>query len=104
MQLSESKLTARDFGQYSSTTKQPLKDREGNNTGSRLGGMEFDGLISHNLPTVITELRTVKSDCIDLKKDLVNKMLHDGEYNMPTTEKNSYTKLVIDTLITFLNN
>lgn len=104
MQIAESKLTARDFGSYSSSTRMPLKDREGNNTGSRLGGMEFDGLISHNIPTVINELRTVKSDCIDLKKDLVNKMLQDGEYTMPTTDRHSYTKQVIDTLITFLNN
>lgn len=37
MQLAESKLTCRDFGGYSSVTRQPLKDREGNNTGSRLG-------------------------------------------------------------------
>lgn len=37
MQLAESKLTSREFGGYSSTTKQPLKDREGNSTGSRLG-------------------------------------------------------------------
>jgi len=66
-------------------------------------GMEFDGLIAHNLPTAINELRTVKSDCIDLKKDLVNKMLHDGVYTLPSTEKLSYTKLIIDQLITFLN-
>jgi len=104
MQLAESKLTSREFGSYSSVTRQPLKDREGNSTGSRLGGMEFDGLISHNLPTVINELRTVKSDCTDLKKDLVNQMLHEGVYTLPSTKKVSYTKLVIDKLITFLNN
>jgi hypothetical protein len=67
-------------------------------------GMEFDGLISHNLPNTINELRTVKSDCIDLKKDLVNQIIHDGEYNFPNLERISYTKLVIDKLITFLNN
>lgn len=66
--------------------------------------MEFDGLISHNLPITINELRTVKSDCIDMKKDLVNQMLQEGEYTMPTSERNSYTKLVIDKLITFLNS
>jgi len=104
MQLAESKLTSREFGSYSSVTRQPLKDHEGNSTGSRLGGMEFDGLISHNLPTVINELRTVKSDCTDLKKDLVNQMLHDGVYTLPSSKKVSYTKLVIDKLITFLNN
>ena len=37
MQLAESKLTSREFGNYSCVTRQPLKDREGNSTGSRLG-------------------------------------------------------------------
>ncbi len=39
-----------------------------------------------------------------MKKDLVNQVLQKGEYIMPTSERNSYTKLVIDKLITFLNS
>jgi DNA-directed RNA polymerase beta subunit len=39
MQLAESKLTARDFGSYSAINRQPIKDKVGNSTGSRLGGI-----------------------------------------------------------------
>jgi len=41
MQLASSKLTARDFGGYSSSNRQPSKDRVGISTGSRLGGINI---------------------------------------------------------------
>ena len=39
MQLASTKITARDFGSYSVSSKQPIKDRVGISTGSRLGGI-----------------------------------------------------------------
>ena len=39
MQLASSKITARDFGSYGSSSHQPSKDRVGISTGSRLGSI-----------------------------------------------------------------
>jgi hypothetical protein len=39
-----------------------------------------------------------------MKKDLVNQMIYKGEYSLPETDRNSYTKLIIDQMIKFLNN
>lgn len=66
--------------------------------------MEFDGLIAHDLPLAIHELRTVKADAIDMKKDLIFQIINKGSYNIATNTKRSYTKAIIDSLITFLNN
>jgi len=64
----------------------------------------MDGLIAHNVPQAIHELRTVKADAIEMKRDLIYQMITKGEYNISNTCKKSYTKDVIDALITFLNN
>lgn len=101
--LSNSKLTSRDYGDYSTSTKQPIEDKYGRSKGSRLGYMEFDSLLAHNLIQTIREFRTVKSDSSNLKIDLINQMVSEGEYNLPTNKTKSYTKLIIDSLVSFLN-
>ncbi len=101
--LASSKLSARDYGDYSSSTKQPIEDKYGRSRGSRLGYMEFDSLLAHNLPQTIKEFRTVKSDSSNLKVDLINQMISSGKYDLPHHKTKSYTKLIIDSLVYFLN-
>ena len=68
--------------------------------------MEFDGLFAHNCPRTISELRTVKNDNRSMKSELIQQILTTGNYNLPTTSKgsSSYTKLIIDSLIEFINS
>ncbi len=101
--LASSKLSSRDYGDYSSSTKQPIEDKYGRSRGSRLGYMEFDSLLAHNLPQTIREFRTVKSDSSNLKIDLINQMISSGKYDLPKHKTKSYTKLIIDSLVYFLN-
>lgn len=101
---SEGKFSARDIGEYSKASKQPVKDVHGNNKGSHIGTMEFDALIAHNNIETIKEFHTVKSDSIDCKKDLNAQMIVTGRYNMPKVEQSkSYTRMIINSLMTFLS-
>lgn len=106
-QIAENKNTARDLGNYSASTKQPIKDITGgsNTHANKIGNMEMDALIAHGLVDyVIPELRTVKSDCIDMKSDLITQIIKTGEYHMKESSLNSsYTKSVIDSLMMFLS-
>ena len=102
-QLASVQFSARDIGEYSKASKQPIKDAYGQNKGSHIGTMEFDALIAHNNINTIREFHTVKSDSIDMKKDLNVQMISTGEYNLSNKKSKSYTKLIIDSLITFLS-
>lgn len=102
-QLSANKFAIRDLGGYSTASKQPVKDMYGQNKGSHLGSMEFDALIAHNNINSIKEFHTVKSDCIDLKNNLIAQLIDSGQYELPTYKSKSYTKMIIDSLMTFLN-
>lgn len=103
MHLAESKLMHRDFGNYQIGTKQPVSDRDNlRGKGSRIGGMEFDGLLAHEAISTTKELRTVKSDAIALKKQLLEQFLITGQYKLPDVKIQSHTKLIIQALLTFL--
>jgi hypothetical protein len=100
----EGKFSARDIGEYSKASKQPVKNIYGQNKGSHIGTMEFDGLIAHNNINTIREFHTVKSDSIDFKKDLNVQMINTGRYQMPNIEHNkSYTRMIINSLMKFLS-
>ena len=104
MQLSESKLNARDWGEYSASSKTPtIKGKSSIGKASRIGNMEFDALLGHDAIQAVKEIRTVKSDALHLKSDLVNQMLNTGTYNLPNDKSKSYTKTIIDSLMVFIN-
>jgi DNA-directed RNA polymerase beta subunit len=105
-QEADSRLTSRDFGAYNAINKQPKQGRSRDGSigqGSKLGQMEFDGLLAHNCIKTIRELRTVKNDVQPMKFDLANQILTTGTYNLPDVKKTSTIKLIIDGLIEFLN-
>lgn len=103
-QLASSKFSVRDVGGYSQASRQPTQDVYGQNKGSHLGSMEFDALIAHNNMNSIKEFHTVKSDCNrETKDNLVMQIVTKGEYEMPKYKAKSYTKMIIDSLMTFLN-
>ena len=100
----DGKTSARDIGEYSKASKQPIKNIYGENKGSHIGTMEFDALIAHNNIHTIREFHTVKSDSIDSKKDLNVQMISTGRYKMPNIEQNkSYTRMIINSLMKFLS-
>lgn len=107
-QESHSKIASRDLGSYKLTSRQPIQGKDKNGIiggGSRVGSMEFDGMLAHAVPRAIKELRTVKNDSHVLKLDLIIQMLTQGYYNMPETKQTtSYTKMMIDSLIEFIND
>jgi DNA-directed RNA polymerase beta subunit len=98
------KFSARDIGEYSKASKQPVKDIYGQNKGSHIGTMEFDALIAHNNIHTIREFHTVKSDSIDFKKDMNVQLITTGRYEMPKVEHSkSYTRMIINSLMKFLS-
>jgi len=107
-QEASSKITSRDFGSYKSSSKQPQQGRSKNgviSNSSRLGQMEFDALLAHNVDKAIRELRTVKNESKSLKKDLIVQMTNNGEYHMPSskTASSSAIKSIIAAQISFIN-
>lgn len=107
-QEASSRITSRDFGTYKATNKQPSKGRtkDGHIGGSsRLGHMEFDGLLAHSAVHTMQELRTVKNDIQSLKTDLATQIITSGAYDLPKSKNiTSYTKLIIDSLMNFINS
>lgn len=102
-QLAAGKFSARDVGGYSVASKQPTEDSYKQNRGSHIGSMEFDALIAHNNLNTIREFHTVKSDSIDMKSSLIESILSTGQYQVPDYKTESYTKLIIDSLMSFLS-
>lgn len=64
---------------------------------------KVDGLLGHSATHTIQELRTVKNDTQSLKVDLATQIITNGGYDLPTSKHMSYTKLIIDSLMTFIN-
>jgi DNA-directed RNA polymerase beta subunit len=106
-QEANQRISARDLGSYKRTSRQPVQGkRKGSliSQASKLGQMEFEGLIASGAMRTMKEFRAVKSDS-NLKSDLVMQYITTGKYNLPDmTENQSYTKLMIDKYIEFLNS
>lgn len=68
--------------------------------------MEFDALLAHGVNTATKELRTVKNENKDLKRDLIIQMTNSGEYDMPEakSKKVSPIKEIIAAQISFINS
>ena len=98
------KITVRDFGSYKKTTSQPIQGRGEGGNASRIGGMEFEAMISAGMIDTIKELRTVKSDARAAKSSLVSQIISTGKYELPDIKGSSKTKLLIDSLIKFIHN
>lgn len=75
--IAEEKLAARGIGTYAKRTLQPLGGRR-NKGGQRCGEMETACIIGHDAPINLAEFLTTKSDCIDLKNDLIKKLIDKG--------------------------
>lgn len=98
------KITIRDFGTYKKTTSQPTQGRGEGANASRIGGMEFEAMISAGMLNTINELRSVKSDARTAKSALVSQIISNGKYELPDAKGSSKTKLLIDSLIKFIHS
>jgi DNA-directed RNA polymerase subunit beta len=75
--IAEEKLAARGIGVYAKRTLQPLGGRR-NKGGQRCGEMETACIIGHDAPINLAEFLTTKSDCIDLKNQLIKDLIETG--------------------------
>jgi len=75
--IAEEKLAARGIGVYAKRTLQPLGGRR-NKGGQRCGEMETACIIGHDAPINLAEFLTTKSDCIDLKNQLIRDLIETG--------------------------
>ena len=69
--------------------------------------VNVDGLLAHNCKRVINEFRTVKNDSQGSKREMIRQILDNGQYNLPNSKNSkasSFTKLIIDSSISFLNS
>ena len=95
-------ISARDLGAVKHITKQPLKGRA-HGGGSRVGQMELEGILAHGCDHALKEILTVKSDYEAGKKDLIEQLVRNGEYNFPEVDNiEGGTKRVVSTLIKFI--
>lgn len=100
--------SARDFGSYKSTNYQPVQGRSSDGfigASARLGQMEFDALLGHNVLRTMKELRTVKNDSKELKTDMTQQIITKGYYELPETKSiTNFTKTIIESYMEFLND
>lgn len=98
-------IVARDFGPLKFVTKQPVRGRAMGG-GSAFGQMELEGVIASGCDKAVRELLTVKNDCNSLKKSFLNDLIKTGEYHLPEKipEDSSRTKMVINTILSFLKD
>jgi len=72
--IAENRLAARGIGSYAKRTMQPGGGRK-HKGGQRLGEMEIASLIAHDGMENLYESITTKSDCLDLKKRHIKKVI-----------------------------
>ena len=72
--IAENRLAARGIGSYAKRTMQPGGGRK-HKGGQRLGEMECACMIAHDGMENLYESLTTKSDCIDLKKKHIKKVI-----------------------------
>ena len=68
--------------------------------------MELEGVIASGCDKAVRELLTVKNDWNSQKKQFLNDLIKTGEYHLPEKipEDSSRTKMVINTILSFLKN
>lgn len=67
--------------------------------------MELEGLISHGAENCLKELLTAKSDHESEKRNLIDQIIRNGNYELPENlNSEGGTKKVVSTLIKFLQD
>ena len=72
--IAENRLAARGIGTYTKRTMQPSRGRK-HKGGQRCGEMEIACMIAHGGLENLHETLTTKSDCLDLKKRHIKKVI-----------------------------
>lgn len=81
-QVSEVYSNVRSTGKYQGITQQATKgkSREG---GQSIGNLDVNALLTYNVPSVLSELLTVRSDDHKSKRIVINDIINTGKANMP---------------------
>jgi DNA-directed RNA polymerase beta subunit len=100
-QFSEIYANVRSTGMYQGLTRQPAKGKA-KQGGQSVGQLDMQALLTYNIPSVINELFTLRSDDHRSKRLVNNEIITNGEANIPTTSGRGGTSQILDVYITTL--
>ncbi len=80
--VSEIYSNVRSTGKYQGVTQQATrgKSREG---GQSIGNLDINCLLTYNVPSLLQELLTLRSDDHKSKRIIINQIINDGKANIP---------------------
>lgn len=81
-QTAEDYESLRSTGAYKASSSQPVKGRS-RNGGQSLGNLDVYNLLAYDVPQVLEELMTVRSDDFKSKREMSINILETGESKMP---------------------
>lgn len=90
-QVAEEYESLRSTGKYKFTTGQPEKGKA-NFGGQSLGNWDIYSLLACDVPNVMKELMTVRSDDFKNKREMVMHIIESGEANIPKETGDAATK------------
>ncbi|MDX1699474.1 MAG: hypothetical protein R3250_02595, partial [Melioribacteraceae bacterium] len=100
-QFSEIYANVRSTGMYQGLTRQPAKGKA-KQGGQSIGQLDMQALLTYNIPFVVNELFTLRSDDHRSKRAVNNEIITNGQANMPTTSGRGGTSQILDVYITTL--
>ena len=98
-QTSDVYSNIRSTGKYQSLTRQATKGKakEG---GQSIGNLDVNALITCNVPSLLSELLTLRSDDHNSKRQVINNIISTGSSKIPTDVGGGATQDLLKTFIT----
>lgn len=91
-QIAEEYESVRSTGKYKFSTGQPDKDASNKGNGQSLGNWDIYSLLTCEVPHVLKELLTVRSDDFKSKREMTIDIIENGEANLPVETGDGNTK------------
>ncbi len=100
-QFSEIYANVRSTGMYQGLTRQPAKGKA-KQGGQSIGQLDMQALLTYNIPSVINELFTLRSDDHRSKRAVNNDIITNGEASIPVVSGQGGTSQILNVYITTL--
>jgi len=94
-QLSTDYESLRSTGSYVSLTGQPKKGKA-NQGGQSVGNLDIYNLLTYDVPSILEELMTVRSDDFSSKREVITNIIQTGESDLPKSTGDANTKNLYD--------
>ena len=91
-QIAEEYESVRSTGKYKFSTGQPEKDASNKGNGQSLGNWDIYSLLTAEVPNIMKELLTVRSDDFNSKRQMTINIIENGEANLPVETGDGSTK------------